>query len=96
MENGDGPPDCVKICGWKPDELSRKNAQSWEAWSELDRYGRDIDTMSGFPLSLRLADIERTCERYDDPEGIRWRVMQVEETALRYRRDEFQRQRNKK
>lgn len=76
--------------------MTRKNAQAWQLWQELDRYGRDMDTMSGFPLALRVADLDRACLRYDDPDGVRWRVMLIEEKALEYRRDEYQRKQSKK
>lgn len=46
--------------------------------------------MSGFPLPLRLDDLERVCRRYDDPEGVRWRVMLLEEKALAFRRAQYQ------
>ncbi len=96
VENGDGLPDCAALCPGKPEYFTRKNAQAWEAWNELDRFGRDIDTMSGFPLSLRIADVEGVCARYDDPDGIRWRVLLIEEDMLRHRRDDYQVQRKQR
>ncbi len=74
----------------------RKNAQAWEAWSELDRYGRDLDVMGGYPLPLRLADLDRICARYDDPDGIRWRVLHLEDIALKARRAEYEKRRHDK
>ena len=72
-----------------PVEISLKNWQAWEAWISLDGTGRDIDGMSGFPLPLRIEAVEHECARHDDPEGIRWRLLLIEERALRIRREEY-------
>ncbi len=87
QDEGKEPP-CA-TCG-KPREFSRKNAQAWEAWRALDRYGRVVDAFAGVPLPLSLEALERFCARYDDPEGIRWRVMALEEKALAARREQGQ------
>lgn len=76
-------------------EIALKNWQAWEAWAGLDSLGRDIDSMGGFPLPLRIEAVERECGRYDDPEGIRWRVMLIEEKALQIRREEYRRRQKK-
>lgn len=68
-----------------PQRLSDMNLAAWKAWKELDTYGRDIDTMAGNPLSLRLEAIELLCKRYFDPDAIRWRVLQIEELVLKQR-----------
>lgn len=70
-------------------EISLKNWQAWEAWINLDCLGRDVDGMSGFPLPLRIEALERVCARCDDPEGVRWRVLLIEEKALQIRREEY-------
>jgi|GEM_PF-6225779 len=87
-------PPCAE-CG-KPVHLPRKIFQAWEAWAELDAYARPVDGFGGFPLPLNLADIDRICARYDDPEGIRWRVLMLEEKALTFRRAEYHRKHPKK
>lgn len=76
--------------------MSRKNGQAWEAWCELDRYGRDVDTMSGFPLALKLETVEHIVERYDDPEAVRSRILLLESKALEFRRAEYQRKHSEK
>ena len=87
QDEGKEPP-CATCA--KPREFSRKNAQAWEAWCALDRYGRAVDAFAGVPLPLSLEALERFCARYDDPEGIRWRVMALEEKALAARREQGQ------
>ncbi len=68
-----------------PQRLSDMNLAAWKAWKELDTYGRDIDTMAGNPLPLRLEAMELLCKRYFDPDAIRWRVLQIEELVLKQR-----------
>lgn len=63
------------------------NEDAWEAWSTLDAHGRDLDTMAGNPLPLRLEAITLECSRHSDPDGIRWRVLLIEDHVLAYRRD---------
>lgn len=92
-ENGETP--ACSTCD-KPKFLARKNAQAWEAWCELDQYARQLDTMGGYPLPIDIAKIEQICMRYDDPEGIRWRVLLLENKALAYRRGIYQRKSKRK
>jgi hypothetical protein len=69
-----------------PAGLSRLNALAWHIWRLLDLHGRDIDTMAGNPLPLRLTAIDGECGRYEDAQGLRWRVLLIDEQALTYRR----------
>lgn len=64
------------------------NFDAWKAWRELDTYGRDIDTMAGNPLPLRIEAIELLCKRYYDPDALRWRILLIEEMVLNHRRQE--------
>lgn len=63
------------------------NDAAWEVWSVLDSHGRDLDTMAGNPLPLRLEAIALECSRHSDPDGIRWRVLLIEDQVLAYRRE---------
>lgn len=47
--------------------------------------------MGGFPLGIRLSDLGQACGRHEDPEGIRWRVLLIEEMVLTERRKTYQR-----
>ncbi len=84
-ENG-GAPDC-QACG-KPREQSRQNAEAWQAWLSLDGYGRNHDGMNGFLLPLRTEAVEVECARHADPEGVRWRVLDIERAMLAARREQ--------
>ena len=78
-------PDCSKCS--MPRETSAMNDAAWEVWSVLDSHGRDLDTMAGNPLPLRLEAIALECSRHSDPDGIRWRVLLIEDQVLAYRRE---------
>ena len=71
-----------------PQDFSGINLEAWQAWKELDTYGRDIDSMAGNPLPLRLEAVELICRQYADPDALRWRILQIEEKVFEYRRRE--------
>lgn len=52
--------------------------------------------MGGFPLGIRLSDLELTCGKHEDPEGLRWRILLIEEHILEERRRTYQRNNAKK
>lgn len=52
----------------------------------LDIHGRDIDTMGGNPLPLRLEAVEIECSKYSDPEGLRWRLLLIDKMIMEARR----------
>lgn len=98
--------DCRDLClenGVEPDcaacrrivFFSRKNAQAWEAWRILDEHARPVDGFSGYPMGISLSVLETVCARYDDPEGVCWRVMLLEEKILQIRRNEWRQKREK-
>ena len=71
-----------------PQTFSSMNLEAWKAWRELDTYGRDIDSMAGNPMPLRLEAVDLVCRQYADPDAIRWRILQIEELVLDHRRQE--------
>lgn len=81
-------PDCDKCS--MPREQSALNMDAWAVWSFLDNHGRDLDTMAGNPLPIRIEALEIECGRYPDPDAIRWRVGVIEERVLEYRRKQAQ------
>ena len=44
--------------------------------------------MNGFPLPLRTEAVEVECARHADPEGVRWRVLDIERAMLAARREQ--------
>lgn len=70
-----------------PKQCSVSNARAWEIWAMLDAYGRDLDTMAGNPMPLRMEAINTECARCADPDGIRWRILEIEKHVLKYRRN---------
>ena len=62
-------------------------------FSDLDTFGRDLDTMGGLPLNLRLESICGACGRSTDPLGMEWRVKEIDRIATKYRREEAARRR---
>lgn len=95
-ENGRVPTRDKCVACSMPLEISHANQQAWQIWCELDRYGRGVDTMGGFPLGIRLSDLELTCGKHEDPEGLRWRILLIEEHILEERRRTYQRNNAKK
>ena len=85
-ELNDDQPDC-SACSM-PRECSRMNAEAWDIWAMLDKFGRDYDTMAGNPLPLRLEAVTRECARYSDPDGLRWRVLEIEKRVLSARQEQ--------
>lgn len=88
--NGDAPP-CA-TCP-RPTELTKRNAEAWAIFSDLDTFGRDLDTMGGLPLNLRSESICGACERSTDPMGMEWRVKEIDRVVTKYRREEAKRRR---
>lgn len=95
-ENGREPTREKCVTCSMPLEISHANQQAWQIWCELDRYGREVDTMGGFPLGIRLSDLEKVCGKHEDPEGLRWRILLIEEHILEERRRTYQRNNAKK
>ena len=72
-----------------PYEMPRRAYEAWEIWRELDGYGRNIDTMGGFPLPIKLECLESLCARSSDSEYIKNLVQFIEEKALESRRSQY-------
>lgn len=72
-----------------PSWISRENVQAIRIWRRLDLYAREIDTFSGLPLPLRLEAVNAECEGTADPQGIKWRVLVVEEKIYGMRLERF-------
>lgn len=77
--------DCIRCS--KPQKCSLKNARAWEVWSILDGIGRDYDTVAGNPLPLRLEALNLACSKDEDPDGLRWRILEIEKRILQKRRE---------
>lgn len=92
-DNGDHPP-CATC--QRPTELTKRNAEAWSVFRDLDEFGREVDTMGGVPLNLRLESILRACRRTTDPVGIEWRVKELDRIVTKYRREDFKRRQNDK
>lgn len=56
-----------------------------EIWARLDIYGRDVDTMAGNPLPLRLHEVDAECARTEDPDAQRRMVLLIEEIIYQRR-----------
>ena len=89
-DNGDQPP-CA-TCP-RPTELTKRNAEAWAIFRDLDEFGREVDTIGGVPLNLRLESILRACRRTTDPVGMEWRVKEIDRVVTKYRRKEAARRR---
>lgn len=74
-----------------PLELSHINHEAWEIWQQLDAHGRAVDTMSGYPLALRVEAIDSACSRHHDPEGLRWRLIEIDAVVVEARRKAMER-----
>lgn len=92
LDAGEEPP-CASCR--KPAGLSRLNMAAWNAWTLLDAHGRDTDTMGGNPLPLRLEAVDSVCRRDADPDGLRKRILILEEKALEWRREAARRRRER-
>lgn len=62
----------------------------------MDEFGRELDTMGGVPLNLRLEAILRACRRTADPAGMEWRVKELDRIVTKYRREDFKRRQDDK
>ena len=78
-----------------PVGMSPQNASAIKAWQILDLFGRGIDGFSGVPLPLRLESIDLECGKHPDPDGIRWRVLLIEEKVYAKRIDRFKAEQDK-
>lgn len=63
---------------------------------DLDEFGRELDTMGGVPLNLRLESIMRACRRTTDPVGMEWRVKEIDRIVTKFRREDAKRRRDEK
>lgn len=70
-----------------PREVSALDREAWEAWRLLDVLGRDLDSMAGNPLPIRLEAMDRESLRSSDPDAVRWRILLIEKHVLTYRRE---------
>lgn len=62
----------------------------------LDAHGRDVDTMAGLPLPLRIEAVHQECAGKKDPDGVRRRVLCIEAVAMKKRMEQFrERQKDK-
>lgn len=72
-------PDCAS-CTVRPlESLALLNAEAVAVWQTLDVYGRELDMFGGCPMPLRLEAVSEACGSCCDPDGIRWRVLLIEE-----------------
>lgn len=92
-DNGDQPP-CATC--QRPTALTKRNAEAWAIFRDLDEFGRELDTMGGVPLNLRLESILRACRRTNDPVGLEWRVKELDRIVTKFRREEAKRRRDDK
>lgn len=83
--------DC-RLCK-NPNRLSPFNLEAWQAWSVLDFYGRDFDSMAGNPFPLRLEAITAECARHSDPESMRWRIMLIDRMVVKARHEKMEKTR---
>lgn len=58
-------------------------------WRLLDFYGRDIDTFAGVPRAMRIEAIDIECAKTSDPDGMKWRVLLLEERIFERRVKKF-------
>ena len=77
-------PNCAE-CPKPKRPLTAANRDALRIWSTLDGFGRDLDTMAGNPLPLRLEAVELECNKHHDPDGMRLRVMEIEKRVLEAR-----------
>lgn len=83
-------PDCVNcVNGGEPVYASQLNYEAVNLWRLLDFYGRDIDTFAGVPRAMRIEAIDIECGKTSDPDGLKWRVLLLEDTIFTRRIKEF-------
>lgn len=75
--------------------LSPQNAAALESWRLLDSFGRGLDGFSGVPLPIRMESIDSECARQADPDGIRWRIIAIEEKVYGMRVERFRARQDK-
>lgn len=79
-----------------PRGLYKKNVEAWAVWVILDAHGRNVDTMAGLPLPLRIEAVHQECVSKKDPDGIKRLVLCIESAAMQERMKQFsERQANK-
>lgn len=78
-------PECEECASRPPEGLSRENAAAVQAWNNLDSFGRPLDSFSGCPMPLRTEAMDSECARTEDPDGIRWRVLLLEDIIYNLR-----------
>lgn len=79
--------NCVK--GREPLFACQLNYEAVNLWRFLDIYGRDIDTFSGVPRTLRTEAVEIECNKHSDPDGLKWRVFLIEDKIFAKRIKEY-------
>ena len=52
--------------------------------------------MGGIPLPLRLEAIDVECGKSGDPEGMKWRVLLIDDKIVGHRREQRRREASKK
>lgn len=95
-EANDSDCDCEN-CPYvkEPSEISKLNLKAIEIWRLLDLHGRGIDGFSGVPLPLKIESLNAVCERSVDPEGIKRRVILLENAVYKKRLEKFNDERKK-
>lgn len=78
-------PECESCASRPPEGLFRDNAEAVQAWQNLDTFGRTFDTFGGCPMPLRIEAVDSECARTEDQDGIRWRVLLMEEVIYNMR-----------
>lgn len=94
-ENGERPECATCPQEREPVGISRNNLAALELWQRLDAHGRDIDAFAGLPRPLRLEAIDMECAKTPDPEGMRWRVLALDERVWTKRLKEWKGRRKK-
>lgn len=54
-----------------------------------------MDGFSGVPIPIRLEAINNECERHVDCEGLRWRVIMLEEIVYKAKMERYKADRDK-
>ena len=93
----DDEPDCANCPSAEPRRgITPRNSEALEAWKQLDLFGRGLDGFSGVPMTLRIEGINLQCEKYADPDALRWRVMTLEERIYNARIKKWKQDRDRK
>lgn len=82
-------PDCENCDKKEPIFSGNLNYEAVNTWRILDFFGRDIDTFSGCPKTLRIEAVDIECNKKPDPDGLKWRVLLLEEKIFARRIKEF-------